>query len=159
MSKTWSNSALQRPAVPSAASFPPLSGGAATVPSCPPSKKPVTTLSLAERLKQSVEADKASVAANKPKVLSHGEIEAKRLVDRATERQMMAVRALYSKNRSSSDEDYSLEDARSDEMDYETSVEYAEHLRFNRKGRVEDYSKDLSDEEFLDYNGYDEHPI
>jgi hypothetical protein len=34
-------------------------------------------------------------------------------------------------------------------MDYETALEYEEHLRYNRKanGHVVDYSKDLSSEE------------
>ena len=41
-------------------------------------------------------------------------------------------------------------------MDYETALEYEEHLRFNRRERtrVIDYSKDLSSEE--DERGYEQ---
>jgi len=42
--------------------------------------------------------------------------------------------------------DYAEYDRHSpDSVDYETSVEYAEHLKFIRAQRVEDYSKNLSD--------------
>jgi len=140
---TWSKSALKLPAVVmNDKSFPTLGGGVA-----PPSKKPV--LSFAQKVKEKAAADTAAAAAAESKKKADAErAEARKLTELAERRQVTLVSSYYNSHRTS-DEDYVHEDSLPDEMDYETALEYEEHLRYNRKanGHVVDYSKDLSSEE------------
>jgi len=150
---TWSKSALKLPSVVmSDKSFPTLGSGV----SAPPSKKPV--YSFAQKVKEKAEADAAAdAAAAAAKQVELQRAEARRLAECAEKRQVSLVNTFYNKPRTS-DEDYAREDSSPDEMDYETALEYEEHMRYNRRERlrVADYSKDLSssDDERLDE--YDE---
>lgn len=139
---TWSKSALKLPSVVvSDKSFPTLS----VVPP-PPSKKPV--LSFAQKVKETVEADAAAAAIVEAKKKAEADrVSAQRVAEK---RNSVPVSNFY-KTHPTTDADYYHEDSSPDEMDYETALEYAEHLRFNRRerARVSDYSKDLgsSDDE------------
>jgi len=139
---TWSKSALKLPAVVmNDKSFPTLGGVA------PPSKKPV--LSFAQKVKEKAAADTAAAAAAEAKKKADAErAEARKLTELAERRQVTLVSSYYNSHRTS-DEDYVHEDSLPDEMDFESALEYEEHLRYNRRarGHVVDYSKDLSSEE------------
>jgi hypothetical protein len=146
---TWSKSALKSSSsvVISDKSFPTLGSG----PSAPPSKKP--TLSFAQKVKEKADADAAAdAAAAAAKQVELNRAEARRLTECAEKRQVSLVNTFYKPR--TSDEDYAREDSSPDEMDYETALEYEEHMRYNRRERlrVADYSKDLSssDDERLD---------
>ena len=166
---TWSRSALFSPSghkypsvVVSDTSFPTLGGasvgGTVSVPAGPPSKKPVLT--FAQKLKQTADAEAAAAAAAAAvKKAESDRLEALRLAEEADRRQVSLVNRFY-KGRRTTDEDYAHEDSSPDEMDYETALEYEEHIRYNRRERmrVTDYSKDLSSEED-EGNVYDEHAI
>ena len=82
-----------------------------------------------------------------------------KLLESAERRKMLLVSQFYKPR--TNDEDYVREDSSPDEMDYETAMEYEEHLRYNRKerGRVVDYSKDLSSEEDEREQEYDDRAI
>jgi len=149
---TWSKSALKSSSsvIVSDKSFPALGGGAATG---PPSKKPV--LSFAQKVKETVEAEAAAAEAKR-------KADAERAAAKALEttRYHVPVVSHFYKSYDEKDEEYAREDGSPDEMDYEASVEYAEHLEYNRKQRtyITDYSKDLSSEEEHD-NTYDDRAI
>ena len=123
-------------------SFPTLGSGGSTtnIPAGPPSKKPVLT--FAQKLKQTADAEAAAAAQ------AAAEAAAQRLTEEANRRQVSLVSNFYKGHRTT-DEDYAHEDSSPDEMDYETALEYEEHLRYNRRERtrITDYSKDLSSEE------------
>ena len=144
---TWSKSAIKSSSsiIVSDKSFPAL-GGDRT--SGPPSKKPV--LSFAQKVKEKAEADEAAAvaAAEAKKNADTDRAEAQRLLEIA-ERRQVTLGSTYYKSHHSTDEYYVREDSSPDEMDYESALEYEEHLRYNRRmrGHVVDYSKDLSSEE------------
>ena len=142
---TWSKSSLKLPSVVvTDKSFPTLGGSA---PSGPPSKKPV--LMFAQKVKETAEAQAAADAAAATKARAEADrLAAKRLADEAERHRVSLIGNFYNKYRTT-DEDYARADSSPDEMDYEASVEYEEHLNFNRRerARVADYSKDLSSEE------------
>jgi hypothetical protein len=130
-------------------SFPTLGGGdgSTNVSAGPPSKKPV--LNFAQKVKQTADAEAAAAAAcAAAKKAESDRIAAQRLTEEADRRHVSLVSNFYKKRRTT-DEDYAREDSSPDEMDYETALEYEEHLRYNRRERlrVTDYSKDLSSEE------------
>jgi len=139
---TWSKSALKLPSVVvTDKSFPTLSASGG-----PPSKKP--TLSFAQKVKEKADADAAAdAAAAAAKQVELNRAEARRLTECAEKRQVSLVNTFYKPR--TSDEDYTREDSSPDEMDYETALEYEEHMRYNRRERlrVADYSKDLSSED------------
>ena len=156
---TWSKSALSLPSVVvTDKSFPTLGVSAPSGARCavaqPPSKKPV--LSFAQKVKETAEAQAAADAAVAAAKRAEAErLAAKRLAD-AAERHRVSLIGTFYNSRRTTDEDYAREDSSPDEMDYETALEYEEHLRFNRRERtrVIDYSKDLSSEE--DERGYEQ---
>lgn len=152
---TWSKSALKLPSVVvSDKSFPTLGSGSGF--GAPPSKKPV--LSFAQKVKEKADADAAAdAAAAAAKKIELNRAEARRLAERAEQRQVSLVNTFYNKPRTT-DEDYIREDSSPDEMDYATALEYEEHIRYNRKERlrVTDYSKDLSSEDDERLDEYDE---
>ena len=139
---TWSKSALKMPAVViTDKAFPTLGSGA------PPSKKPV--LSFAQKVKEKADADAAAeAAAAAAKQVEAERAAARKLAEAAEHRQVSLIGTFYNSHRTS-DEDYVREDSSPDEMDFESALEYEEHLRYNRRtrGHVVDYSKDLSSEE------------
>lgn len=141
---TWSKSALKLPSVVvSDKAFPTLSSAP------PPSKKPV--LSFAQKLKETVEVETAATAAAEARKKAESErASAQRLAE-----QRKAPTSNFYKTHHTTDADYYHEDSSPDEMDYETALEYAEHLRFNRRARVADYSKDLtsSDDDHGEHDG------
>lgn len=162
---TWSKSALfsqsglKPPSVVvSDKSFPSLGGTASSDPCCvpkgPPSKKPV--LSFAQKVKETAEAEAAAKAERQAETQR---LAAAELLKSAERRQMLLVSQFY-KSRTN-DEDYVREDSSPDEMDYETALEYEEHLRYNRRerGRVVDYSKDLSSDEGEREDAHDDRAI
>lgn len=123
--------------------------------SAPPSKKP--TLSFAQKVKEKADADAAAeVAAAAAKQVEAERAAARKLTELAEHRQVSLIGTFYNSHRTS-DENYVREDSSPDEMDYETALEYEEHLRYNRRMRdhVVDYSKDLSSEED-ERNEYDD---
>jgi hypothetical protein len=142
---TWSRSALKLPSVViTDKAFPTLGGGAATG---PPSKKPV--LSFAQKVKEKADADAAAeAAAAAAKQVEAERAAARKLTEAAEHRQVSLIGTFYNSHRTS-DEDYVREDSSPDDMDFESALEYEEHLRYNRRtrGYVTDYSKDLSSEE------------
>ena len=155
---TWSKSALSLPSVVvTDKSFPTLGSapsGTRCVVAQPPSKKPV--LSFAQKVKETAEAQAAADAAVAATKRAEAErLAAKRLADEAERHRVSLIGTFYNSRRTT-DEDYAREDSSPDEMDYETALEYEEHLRFNRRERthVIDYSKDLSSEE--DERGYEQ---
>lgn len=154
---SWSKSALSGHApVVSAKSFPTLSTKPTTVPDGPPSKKPIAVFTMAQKLKQSLEAEEAAAAAAASVAAAAAAAAlAARIAETADKRQSTVIQSLYKPNKNGHyDDEYYIEDSNSDEVDYEMSVEFAEHLRYARKQRVPDYSKDLSDEDVND--GYEE---
>jgi len=147
---TWSKSALKLPSVVvSDKSFPSLSGSGPV-----PSKKPV--LSFAQKVKMAAEAEAAAKAEQQTEAQRAATA---KLLESAERRKMLLVSQFYKPR--TNDEDYVREDSSPDEMDYETAMEYEEHLRYNRKerGRVVDYSKDLSSEEDEREQEYDDRAI
>jgi len=118
-----------------------------SVPSTAPSRRPVSSFAAAQQIKKTIEAKEAAeLVAKSMAALAVAALKAE--LSKTTERATVPIWE-SSPSRRSSDEEYPIESP--DEMDYETSVEYAEHLRFNRaqreKQRVRDYSKDLSEED------------
>jgi hypothetical protein len=116
-----------------------------SVPSNRASRRPVSSFASAQQIKKKIEAEAAAESAAKSMAaLAAAALKAQ--LYKTTERATVPI-SECPPSRRSSDTDYPIESP--DEMDYEASVEYAEHLRFNRsqreKQRVHDYSKDLSE--------------
>lgn len=113
--------------------------------SAPPSRRPVASFASAQQIKKKIEAEAAAESAAKS-MAALAVTALKAQLYKTTERVTVPI-SESPPSRRPSDTDYPIESP--DEMDYEASVEYAEHLRFNRaqreKRRVHDYSKDLSE--------------
>ena len=153
---TWSKSALSLAPVVSESSFPTLAKP--SVPTGPPSKRPAT-LSMADKLKKAIETEKAELAMKKP-APSKDEAHTSRMIDAVTQQQISLIHSLYAhkeQRRRFSDEDY-LDEYNGNMADYESALEYHEHLRYNRKEKqkVADYSKDLSDEDYVEDEHHDD---
>jgi hypothetical protein len=107
---------------------------------------------MADKLKKAIETEKAELASKKP-VPSKEMVSTSRMTDAVTQQQISLIHSLYAhkdQSRRSSDEDY-LDEYNTNMVDYESALEYEEHLRYGRaqKQRVIDYSKDLSDEDYV----------
>jgi hypothetical protein len=114
---------------------------------------------MADKLKKTIEAEKAEVAAKKP-VPSKEMVYTSRMTDAVTQRQISLIHSLYNNKTQQhhSNDDDCLDEYNTNMADYESALEYQEHLRYNRKEKqkVTDYSKDLSDEDYVEDEHHDD---